>query len=120
MSKRISNEVKLTTVKNIMDNKIGLNEAARSLGIAYQSIQRWIAIYKGCGVEGFSKTNGNHKYTSELKQQAVTEYLNGSSSLIDICIKYKIRSNKQLLDWILKYNSHNKLKTSGCGGINFF
>lgn len=118
MSKNIPNEVKLTTIKNIMDNKISLREAARSLGIAYQSIQRWIAIYKGCGISGFSKTNGNNKYTSTLKQQAVTEYLQNNSSLMDICIKYKIRSDKQLLDWILKYNSHNKLKTCGTGGTN--
>ena len=118
MSKRISNEVKLITVKNIINNRVGLREAARSLGIAYQSIQRWIAIYKGFGTEGFYKTNGNHKYTSELNQQAITEYLDGNSSLMDICIKYKIRSNKQLQDWIIKYNSHNKLKTSGTGGIH--
>lgn len=117
MSKRISNEVKLITVKNIIDNRVGLRDAARSLGIAYQSIQRWIAIYKGFGTEGFNKRNEHHKYTSELKEQAVTEYLDGNSSLMDICIKYKIRSNKQLRDWIIKYNSHNKLKTSGTGGI---
>ena len=35
MSKRISNEVKLITVKNIINNRVGLTEAARSLGIAY-------------------------------------------------------------------------------------
>jgi transposase-like protein len=100
MSKKISDEVKLITVKNIINNRVGLREAARSLGITYQSIQRWIAIYKGFGVEGFYKTNGNNKYTSELKQQAVAEYLDGNSSLMDICIKYKIRSHKQLQDWI--------------------
>lgn len=117
MSKRISDEIKLITVKNIINNSIGLREAARSLGVAYQSIQKWIAIYKGFGTEGFNKKNRNHKYTSELKEQAVTEYLDGNSSLMDICIKYKIRSHKQLQDWIMKYNSHNKLKTSRTGGI---
>lgn len=117
MSKRISNEVKLITVINIINNRVGLKDAARSLGIAYQSIQKWIAIYKGFGTEGFNKRNGNYKYTSELKEQAVTEYLGGNSSLMDICIKYKIRSHNQLQDWIMKYNSHNKLKTSGTGGI---
>ncbi|EEP56269.1 helix-turn-helix domain-containing protein [Clostridium butyricum] len=118
MSKRISNEVKLITVKNITDNRVSLRDAARSLGVAYQSIQKWITIYKGFGIEGFNKRNGNHKYTSELKEQAVTDYLSGNSSLMDICIKYKIRSHNQLLNWILKYNSHNKLKASETGGIN--
>lgn len=117
MSKKISNEVKLITVKNIINNSVGLSEAARSLGVTYQSIQKWIAVYKGFGTEGFNKRNGHHIYSSELKLRAVTEYLRGNSSLIDICIKYKIRSPKQLQDWIMKYNSHNKLKTSGAGGI---
>lgn len=118
MLKKISNEVKLITVKNIVNNRVGIREAARSLGVAYQSIQKWVAIYKGLGTEGFNERNQNHKYTSELKQQAVIEYLDGNSSLMDICIKYKIRSPKQLRDWIMKYNSHNKLKTSGTGGIH--
>lgn len=60
MSKRISNEVKLITVKNIKDNRVSLRDAARSLGVAYQSIQKWITIYKGFGIEGFNKRNGNH------------------------------------------------------------
>lgn len=118
MSIKISNDVKLITVQSILNNVVTLKEAARSLGVAYQSIQRWISIYKGFGAEGFSIKSGNNRYTPELKQQAVTEYLHGSSSLMDICIKYKIRSNKQLLDWILKYNGHNKTKISETGGIN--
>ena len=44
MSKRISNEVKLITVKNIIDNRVSLRDAARSLGIAYQSIQKWMDL----------------------------------------------------------------------------
>lgn len=118
MSKEISDKLKLITVKNIINNSISLREAARSLGVAYQSIQKWIAIYKGFGTEGFNKRHRNHKYTSELKEKAVTDYLEGNSSLMDLCIKYKIRSHHQLQDWIMKYNSHNKLKTSGSGGIH--
>lgn len=100
MSKRISDEIKLVTVKSILNNDVGLTEAPRSLGVAYQSIQKWIAIYKGFGTEGFKKRNGNHRYTSELKNEAVTDYIYGNSSLTDICIKYKIRSHNQLLNWI--------------------
>lgn len=44
-----------------------LKEAAGSLVIAYQSIQRWIGIYKAFGTNGFNKKNGYNKYTSELK-----------------------------------------------------
>jgi len=43
--------------------------------------------------------------------------LNGKGSLIDICKKYKIRSNSQLRRWIKKYNGYEELKTSGTGGM---
>ena len=46
---------------------------------------------------------------------AVNDYLNKEGSLQDICIKYKIRSHKQLIDWIKVYNSGGILKTSTGG-----
>ena len=46
---------------------------------------------------------------------AVNDYLNKEGSLQDICIKYKIRSRKQLIDWIKVYNSGGILKTSTGG-----
>jgi len=33
-----------------------------------------------------------------------------------ICKKYGIKSTRPLRDWILKYNGHEKSKTSGIGG----
>ena len=42
---------------------------------------------------------------------AVNDYLNKEGSLQDI-LKYKIRSRKQLIDWIKVYNSGGILKTS--------
>ena len=43
-------------------------------------------------------------------------YLSGDGSLVELCIKYKIHAKQQLSNWIMKYNSHEKLKTSGTGG----
>ncbi|MDT2238219.1 hypothetical protein P7H19_20890 [Paenibacillus larvae] len=37
---------------------------------------------------------------------------------MDICKRYGIKSACQLRDWILKYNSHEKLNTSGTGGTD--
>ncbi|WP_125461018.1 transposase [Clostridium taeniosporum] len=47
MSIKISNDVKLIIVQNILNNVVSFEEVARSLGVAYQRIQRWIAIYRG-------------------------------------------------------------------------
>lgn len=40
----------------------------------------------------------------------------GEGSLRAICRKYKIKSETQLSKWIMKYNGHEKLKSSGTGG----
>ena len=67
------------------------------------------------GVTAFYRT-GNKHYTETEKEQAVVDYLSGRGSLNEICRKYKIPSDSQLRQWIKKYNSHEKLKSSGTGG----
>ena len=49
-------------------------------------------------------------YSAELKYQAVSDYLNGKGLLREICRKYKIRSTRQLRNWIKMYNGHKELK----------
>ena len=49
-------------------------------------------------------------YSAELKYQAVSDYLSGKGSLREICRKYKIRSTRQLRNWIKMYNGHKELK----------
>ncbi|WP_353963347.1 transposase [Tepidibacillus marianensis] len=61
-------------------------------------------------------TSKNSTYSTELKTIAVKDYLTGGGSQMEICKKYGIKSTHQLRNWILKYNGHEKLKTSGTGG----
>ena len=71
---------------------------------------RWIAQYREYGEAAFIKSKGNRSYTKELKERAVTEYLNGNGSLLDICVKYNISSEDILSGWIKCYNAHMELK----------
>lgn len=88
---------------------------ASALNIVPSSFQQWIRNYESMGPEAFFMT-GRKKYSSSLKQHAVQEYLNGGVSQDDICKKYGIRSKAKLQGWIMKYNCHEELKTSGTGG----
>jgi len=45
-------------------------------------------------------------------------YISGEGSLRDISIKYKIPSLDTVRQWVLKYNGHKELKTSGAGGAS--
>ncbi|MCD8357431.1 MAG: helix-turn-helix domain-containing protein [Clostridia bacterium] len=56
-------------------------------------------------------------YSAETKHNAVCDYLSGKGTLREIQKKYGIRSDKQLRNWIMKYNGHENLKASGTGGI---
>ena len=53
----------------------------------------------------------NHHYSSELKYQAVGEYVKGQKTLDIVCKKYGILSDRQLRNWIKMYNSHTEFKS---------
>jgi transposase-like protein len=52
-----------------------------------------------------------------VKEAAVRDYLSGIHSQVELCGKYGMKSTRQLRNWIAKYNGHEKLKSSGTGGI---
>ena len=57
------------------------------------------------------------KYSPELKQQAVQDYLTGKGSLRQLCRQYEIKDKRQLRNWISCYNGHKEFKVrSGTRG----
>ena len=116
MSKRkVSVEDKLYAVNLYLDGKASQRRIAAMFDVGLSSVQQWIRNYESMGADAFT-LKGNKKYSKELKQQAVSDYLAGRGSLNDICKKYKIRAISKLESWIKKYNSHEELKSSGTGG----
>lgn len=116
MSKmNISPEEKIAAVKSFLNGEGSQRSIAAHLGISFQSFQQWIRNYKSMGMDAFTM-RGNKKYSSKLKLSAVNDYLSGLGSQDDICLMYGIRSKHKLQQWIIKYNSHEELKTSGTGG----
>lgn len=113
--KKISAEDKVHAVHLYLDGKKSKCCIAKLYGVCLSSVQRWIVNYQSIGEDAFVR-NGNSRYSVELKYSAIQDYLSGIGSLKDIRQKYKIKSDAQLLNWILKYNSHVKLKSSGTGG----
>ena len=112
---KISSIVKIKTVERYLNGEIGIRQAGRELGVNHRSIQRWISIYKSKGPVGLLDQSQNSHYSKELKLAAVNDYLNEKGSLSAICVKYGVRSEKQLTDWIKVYNSGGTFKTSTGG-----
>ena len=108
-------DVIINAVQEYLDGQTSQQAIAERLGIASASFRTWIRKYRSMGADAFTQ-DGNRRYSKELKEQAVTDYLAGRGSLQDICKNYKIMSTTQLIRWIMKYNGHEELKASGTGG----
>ena len=115
---KTSPEEKVKLVRKCLNGEFGVCEAGRLVGVNWKTVRRWIARYEVEGVSGFFSQERNRVYSPEVKLNAVRDYLSSKGSLLEICIKYKIRSARQLEDWIKVYNAHgdfNSTKFSGGG-----
>ena len=113
--KKVSVEDKIYAVNLYLNGKESQRRIASMFDVSIASVQQWIRNYESMGADAFTFKN-NKKYSKELKQQAVSDYLAGRGSQDDICKKYGIRSKAKLQTWIKKYNGYEELKSSGIGG----
>lgn len=112
----LSYEERIDAVEKYLRHEDSLNHQAKQLKVSYKAIKRWVVMYQSFGPEGLMETSRNNHYSSELKESAVMDYLADAGSYSEICKKYRIKSTRQLSNWISKYNGHEKLKSSGTGG----
>ena len=115
---KVSFEEKRRLVLAYISKKIGICEAARIAKVDHSVIRNWVKQYEAEGADGLLPYTRNRTYSAELKMEAVLAYMRGKGSLLEICKEHKIRSTKQLRNWIKVYNAHgdfNSVKHSGGG-----
>ena len=108
--KKIKAEDKIRTAKACANGMISLNAAAEQLGIHQSVVDDWVRLYQTEGIGAFLPREANRRYDPVVKEAAVKDYLSGRDSLRGICKLYKIRSTRQLRDWIMVYNGHKDFK----------
>ena len=108
--KKIKVEEKIRIAKECIAGRISQSEAEAQAGVAKTVVADWIRIYLNEGASGFLPKHGNRQYDPTLKEAAVKDYLSGRGSIREICKIYKIRSTRQLRDWIKVYNGHKDFK----------
>ncbi|EGW37309.1 helix-turn-helix domain-containing protein [Desulfosporosinus sp. OT] len=113
---KISGPERIVAIEKYLRGEDSLNHLATLLGVSYTAIKQWLQTFQSLGPNGLLNTSKNTAYPTGLKTTAVKDYLAGGGSHMEICKKYGIKSTRQLRNWILKYNGHEKLKTSGTGG----
>ena len=112
---KLDNETIINAIKDYLSGNSSKEAIAKRLGVSRWSIDQWVVNFQSIGESAFLG-NGNQHYPKELKEQAVRDYLSGKGSHLEICRRQKIKSTRQLRNWIKKYNGHEELKASGTGG----
>ncbi|MBR4132341.1 MAG: transposase [Oscillospiraceae bacterium] len=114
---KVSAEKKVQIVREYLNDRISIAEAARRVGRDKETVKGWVNIYENEGASGFIHQE-NRTYSVELKTAAVIDYHQGGGSLQTICRKYGIRDKHILRRWIKVYNAHgdfDSVKYSGGG-----
>lgn len=108
-------ENKVNIVEQYLRNEIGISRAAQNIGVSEETIRTWIKRYENGGPSALLPAKKRTHYPKELKLAAVTDYLNGLGSMVEISKKYGFRSKTQLQNWLKVYNTHKDFKTESGG-----
>ena len=93
-----------------------LRTIAAKYGISHATVEEWLVQYKANGITAFIRDGRNKTYSTELKLQAIEDYLNGEGSYKVISAKYGLRSTMQLRKWVKVYNSGKGFRHNMSGG----
>lgn len=112
---KLSYEEKLKAIAEYKQGLGSLESIGRKYNIHHESFRCMVLKYDSGLMSELQEKNTIKTYSSELKTQAVIDYLSGKGSLMDICIKYNISSKSILIKWIKWYNSHKEFKERSFG-----
>lgn len=110
-------EERVAIVEQCLNGKMSSSQAAHEAHVNRSTIERWCTLYENEGPTGLLAAKKNKHYSKELKLTAVQDYLAGNGSLDQVAQKYGLRSEKQLRDWIKRYNTHGDFRSES-GGSN--
>ncbi|NBI31166.1 helix-turn-helix domain-containing protein [Chengkuizengella marina] len=113
---KVKYELKVLAVRNYLNGVKSMKAICKELSVARSSVRQWVSLYRSKGSVGLLPQRKNASYSKELKTEAVKDYLTGKSSIIEMSMKYGLRSQRQLQEWIMKYNGHEEMKPPGTGG----
>ena len=117
---KISKEERIKAVEKYKAGKGSYESIAKEYSICKRTLVDLVAIYDSQGIEALYDRRQNQKYATELKQEAVQEYLTEKYSQQEICKRFKIRQRSQLRSWIKMYNGHKELRESHGSGTEIY
>ena len=112
---RLTTEEKIKAIEEYLCGAVNTWDLAERYSIGQTTVCSWIRLYKTRGIEGLTPSKRNRRYSVEIERHAVQDYLTGSFSLNDVCVKYDISRHGMLQMWIKQYNSHKDFRQPNSG-----
>lgn len=100
---KISEEEKLSAVKECLSGFASEREVAKKYNVHPSSLTAWLRLYEVFGETGLYPKR-NSTYSREQRANAVGMYLKGEASLNEVCKVHKITSTSVLRRWISWHN----------------
>lgn len=110
---KITPEQKIKACTDYLSGKKSVVMIAKELNLTKygkEVVRRWTKMYEAWGTSAFEKNPQNRSYSPDFKEKIVGEYLEGTISMSDLSLKYRIPSPETIRKWILMYNNHIELK----------
>ncbi|WP_337019026.1 helix-turn-helix domain-containing protein [Oceanobacillus massiliensis] len=112
-----SSEFKYVVIMAYKNDDYTVQELCLKYHINETTLRRWVERYEAEGIGRLEDSKTWKKYSKELKEAAVLDYLSGDYTYKEVVRKYHIWSDSVLNRWINTYNSHRELKDMGKGRI---
>lgn len=110
-----SAEFKYKVIKAYQSGNYTLNDIFSKFKIKFETLYIWMDKFERYGFEGLKDKKKFKRYSKELKESAVRDFLSGEYSGPEVVRKYELCSKSLLQQWIKKYNSHGELKDTPRG-----
>ena len=107
---KLTDKERIAAVQEYLEGKGSYAAIAKRYGINHERFRQMVIRAKTEGIEAVRISSRNKKYSTEIKLKAVTEYLEGKCSQMEICAKYHITQDTVFRRWISCYNSGKDFK----------
>lgn len=105
-------EQKVQACEDYLSGKKSMIEIAKELNMGKRGetiVRLWTKRYMKDGPSALVERSNNSVYTKEFKLKVIYEYRHGNS-LPELMVKYDIRSDCTIRNWVKKYNRHEEIE----------
>ena len=99
---KLNKDLKVKACEEYKNSKGSFASIAKAYNVSKEAFRRWYYSYQEHGADAFNISKKNRSYSKEFKAEIVQKYLDGSYSLADLHVKYKI-SIRTISIWVQNY-----------------